>query len=74
MQIRWLQLINRFEDELFAAIFDNDHKSFSERCPDNEPQKRGQAPIAKWPEGCCALLVPAPFSEAQLLISLWTEH
>jgi serine/threonine protein kinase len=27
------------------------------------PQKRGQEPIAKWPEGCCALLVPDPFSE-----------
>ncbi len=26
------------------------------------PQKRGQAPIAKWPAGCCALLVPDPFS------------
>ena len=26
-------------------------------------QKRGQEPIAKWPVGCCALLVPDPFSE-----------
>ena len=26
-------------------------------------QKRGQEPIAKWPEGCSALLVPDPFSE-----------
>jgi hypothetical protein len=25
-------------------------------------QKRGQEPIAKWPEGCSALLVPDPFS------------
>jgi hypothetical protein len=24
--------------------------------------KRGQEPIAKWPEGCFALLVPDPFS------------
>jgi hypothetical protein len=28
-------------------------------------QKRGQEPIAKWPEGCSALLVPDPFSEPQ---------
>ena len=25
--------------------------------------QRGQEPIAKWPEGCCALLVPDPFSK-----------
>ena len=24
--------------------------------------KRGQVPIAKWPKGCFALLVPDPFS------------
>jgi hypothetical protein len=28
------------------------------------PQKRGQEPIANWPEGCSALLVPDPFFEA----------
>jgi hypothetical protein len=28
-----------------------------------EAQKRGQEPIAKWPKGCYALLVPDPFSE-----------
>jgi len=27
-------------------------------------QKRGRNQLAKWPEGCSALLVPAPFSEA----------
>ena len=26
-------------------------------------RKRGQEPIAKWPEGCSALLVPDPFSD-----------
>ena len=25
--------------------------------------KSGQEPIAKWPAGCCALLVPDPFSK-----------
>ena len=31
--------------------------------------KRGQEPIAKWPKGCFALLVPDPFSQllSQLL-------
>ena len=28
---------------------------------DYRAQKRGQEPIAKWPEGCSALLVPDPF-------------
>ena len=32
-------------------------------------QKRGQEPIAKWPEGCCALLVPDPFSESDRIQS-----
>jgi len=27
----------------------------------------GQEPIAKWPEGCCALLVPDPFFKARYL-------
>ena len=35
-----------------------------------EVQKRGQEPIAKWPEGCFALLVPAPFSEPLILTTL----
>jgi hypothetical protein len=33
-------------------------------------QKRGQEPIAKWPEGCSALLVPDPFSEPLILTTL----
>jgi len=32
-------------------------------------QKRGQEPIAIWPEGCSALLVPDPFSEPPSSIS-----
>ena len=28
-----------------------------------QAQKRGQEPIAKWPKGCSALFVPAPFFE-----------
>ena len=33
-------------------------------------QKRGQEPIAKWPGGCSALLVPDPFSEPLILTTL----
>ena len=33
-------------------------------------QKRGQEPIAKWPEGCSALLDPDPFSEPIILTTL----
>ena len=33
-------------------------------------QKRGQEPIAKWPGGCSALLVPDPFSELLILTTL----
>ena len=39
-------------------------------------QKRGQEPIAKWPGGCCALLVPDPFSEHQVesqVLGAWSE-
>jgi hypothetical protein len=31
------------------------------------PEKRGQEPIAKWPGGCLALLVPDPFFKAAQL-------
>ena len=39
--------------------------SVGKQTPENkrtaEPQKWGQEPIAKWPEGCCALSVPDPW-------------
>ena len=62
---------------LFQSIWDSRTKFFSEnqycqrllcRLPklntcSVKAQKMGQEPIAKWPEGCCALLVTDPFSE-----------
>ncbi len=37
-------------------------------------QKRNQELIAKWPEECSTLLVPDPFPEPPLFVSLLTEY
>ncbi|MCA9034525.1 MAG: DUF4058 family protein [Planctomycetaceae bacterium] len=52
----------RVEERVY--VFDENDPGRNAVIPDLEAQKRGQEPIDKWPEGCSALFVPDPFSEA----------
>ena len=63
--------IERFEDiegwklarELTRLVYSvTKQPDFSKDFGLKEVWKRGQEPIAKWPNGCSALLVPDPFS------------